>query len=154
MTYLWSIGEDRAIPIVLSTKQLVKNVRVTEAWFTLIAREAHEEEPTKWSKDVGWLLVEYVDMTPEELLIGLPLDRGIDHHIDLIPGSSLPNQAAYRLSPTKNAELNQQVQKLLEKEFIREILSSCMTSSLLAPKKDGSWWLCMDSRAMNRITIK
>eukprot|EP01018_Ginkgo_biloba_P014456 Gb_10706 [translate_table: standard] len=93
-------------------------------------------------------------MTPEELQIGLLPDRGINHHIDLIPGSSLPNQVAYRLSLMENAELNRQVQKLLEKEVIRESLTPCLTPALLAPKKDGSWQLCVDSRAMNHIIIK
>jgi len=51
-------------------------------------------------------LVEYVDVTLEELPTGLTPDRGIDHHIDLIPGSNLLNQATYRLSPTENDELN------------------------------------------------
>jgi len=102
----WPTGEDKAMSVVLSTKQLVKNIRMIGPCFALIAREAQECKQTSWARDVKRLLSEYADVTPEELPSGLPPDRGIDHHIDLIPGSSLPNQAAYRLSPTKNEELN------------------------------------------------
>ena len=108
-------------------------------YFVLIAREAQEKKLTRWSRDVERLLAEYVDVTLEELPIGLPPDRGIDHRIDLIPRSSMLNQAAYRLSSMENAKLNRQVQKLLEKDFIREILSPCATPSMLDPKKDETW---------------
>jgi len=66
---------------------------MTGECFALIAREALEKGLMKWSRYVERLLVEYADVTPEELPIGLLPDRGINHHIDLIPGSSLPNQA-------------------------------------------------------------
>jgi len=51
-------------------------------------------------------LVEYADMILKELMTRLPLDRGIDHHIDLILRSSFPNQASYRLILIENVELN------------------------------------------------
>ena len=77
--------------MVLLMKHLMKSVRMIEACFMLIAREAQEKRPIKWSRAIKRLLEEYVDVTPEELPIGFLPDRGIDHHIDLILGSNFPN---------------------------------------------------------------
>ena len=41
------------------------------------------------------VLQEYTDLFPEEVPKGLPPVRGIEHHIDFIPGASIPNKPAY-----------------------------------------------------------
>jgi hypothetical protein len=103
---------------------------------------------------VADILQEYADVFPSEIPAGLPPLWGIEHQIDFIPGASLPNRAPYRTNPEEKKEIQRQVQKLLDKGFVRESLSPCAIPVILVPKKDGSWCMCVDCRAINNITIR
>ena len=85
---------------------------------------------------------------------GLPPLRGIEHQIDLILGSSLPNRPAYRTNPSETKEIRQQIEVLIEKGWVQDSMSPCAMPIILVPKKDSTWRMCSDCRAINNITIK
>ena len=102
---------------------------------------------------VSTVLQDYNDVFPEEVPAGLPPLRGIEHQIDLIPGASLPNRPPYRTNPEETKEIQRQVQELLDRGYVHESLSPCAIPVILVLKKDGTWRICVDCRAINNITI-
>jgi DNA-directed RNA polymerase specialized sigma54-like protein len=69
-------------------------------------------------------------------------------------GASLPNRAPYKTNPEEIKEIQRQVQELLDKGYVRESLSPYVVPVILVPKKDGSWRMCVNCRAINSITIR
>ncbi|XP_016733014.1 uncharacterized protein [Gossypium hirsutum] len=97
---------------------------------------------------------DFQDVFSEETPSGLPPLRGIEHQIDFVSGVIIPNRPAYRANPEETKELQRQVNELMEKGYIRESLSPYVVPVLLVPKKDETWRMCVDCRAVNKITIK
>jgi hypothetical protein len=143
--------------LLASKSDINELIASTSVAYTLVCKDAlisiqdmqHSLPPV-----VANILQEYSDVFPSEIPAGLPPIRGIEHQIDLIPGASLPNRAPYRTNPEETKEIQRQVQELLDKGYVRESLSPCAVPVILVPKKDGTWRMCVDCRAINNITIR
>ncbi|GJP56106.1 hypothetical protein CLOM_g15162, partial [Closterium sp. NIES-68] len=104
--------------------------------------------------DLADLIRKYPEIFPDDLPAGLPPSRPEDHRIELEPGAQPTVQRQLRLSQPELEELQQQLDYLLTKGFIRPSTSSYAAPILFTPKKDGGFRMCIDYRALNRITIK
>ncbi|WVZ52679.1 hypothetical protein U9M48_003716 [Paspalum notatum var. saurae] len=113
-----------------------------------------DDMPPSLPPAVANLLQEFKDVFPAEIPPGLPPLRGIEHQIDLIPDATLPNRAAHRTNLEEAKEIQRQVQELLDHGYVRESLSLCAVPVILVPKKNGTWRMCVDCRAINNITIR
>ncbi|KAM0999125.1 hypothetical protein FF1_005867 [Malus domestica] len=91
---------------------------------------------------------------PKELPKKLPPRREVDHAIELEPGAKLPSKLPYRISPPELEELRKQLNELLNAGYIQPSKSSYGAPVLFQRKKEGSLRLCIDYRALNKITIK
>ena len=140
---------------ILKCKKFEKEGFETSMCLALVAKEVPSDSSIiDVPLEVKNLLDDFVDMMFDEFPSELPPLRDIQHAIDLVPSSQLPNVPHYRMNPKGREGLNRQVEGLLERGFVRHSLSPCATPALLTPKKDRSWRMCVDSRVINKITIK
>ena len=96
---------------LLSKFELEKEIRAGSYVMALVVVEEAESEK-EIPKEVEPILEEFVDVVPEEIPHGFLPVRDIQHQIDLVPGSVLPNKSAYRMSAKEHEELTRKVDEL------------------------------------------
>src|SRR3954462_2691510 len=100
------------------------------------------------------LLQEFEDVFPEELPLELPPERHLTHRIELEPGSPPPWRPLYRASPMELEAMRKELDKLLANGAIQPSRSPYGAPVVFIKKKDGELRMCIDYRALNKITVK
>ncbi|KAE8720538.1 hypothetical protein F3Y22_tig00019093pilonHSYRG00019 [Hibiscus syriacus] len=139
---------------ILSAIQFSKAVRKDEPTF-LATLVCDEPTTTKEIPDVvSHVLAEFKDVMPAELPKKLPTKREMDHKIELVENAKTPAWASYRMAPPELEEMHRQLKDLLDAGYIRPSKSPYGAPVLFQKKHDGSLRMCIDYRALNKLTVK
>ena len=76
----------------------------------------------------------------------------VQHSIPTLPGTAPIKQPPRRLGVEKDAEVERQVQELVDKGMVEPADSAWSSPVVLVKKKDNSWRLCIDYRRLNEVT--
>uniref|UniRef100_A0A1J3K9P1 Retrovirus-related Pol polyprotein from transposon 17.6 n=1 Tax=Noccaea caerulescens TaxID=107243 RepID=A0A1J3K9P1_NOCCA len=83
-----------------------------------------------------------------------PFRDNHNHRIQLVEGENPVNQRPYRSAVHQKNEIDKIVQEMLSTGTIQPSSSSFASPVVLVKKKDGTWWLCVDYRGLNGLTVK
>ena len=144
---------------LLSAKQVARIARQQEA--TLYAVTLNPDPfdhpdtlTTPVTEKAQAIFTKFADIFVEELPAGLPPERSTDHKIELSDPTLTPWKPTYHLSPLELQELRKQLSELLDAGYIRPSKSPFGAPILFVKKKGGDLRMCVDYRALNKITIK
>ncbi|WVZ64066.1 hypothetical protein U9M48_013636 [Paspalum notatum var. saurae] len=100
------------------------------------------------------IVCDYPDVFPDELA-GMPPDRDIEFLIELLSGTVPIAMRQYRMAPIEHEEVKKNIDELLAKGYICPSSSPWAFPVLLVEKNDTDVKrMCVDYRALNKITIK
>jgi hypothetical protein len=86
---------------------------------------------------------------------GVPPSLGVhDHSIPLVPENLPPNIHPYHHPFSQKNEIEKIVQELLKAGVIHPSTSPYSSPVVMVLKKEGSWCMCPDFHALNKLTIK
>nr|GFA47796.1 reverse transcriptase domain-containing protein [Tanacetum cinerariifolium] len=94
---------------------------------------------------MDWLKTYHAVIVCDEKIVRVPFENET-----LI----IRSRAPYRLALSEMKELSDQLQELSDKGFIRPSSSPWGAPVLFVKKKDGSFWMCIDYRELNKLTVK
>ncbi|RVW16210.1 Transposon Ty3-I Gag-Pol polyprotein [Vitis vinifera] len=140
---------------MLSAMQVKKGLKRKEVTYLATLKEERDDgsgEPMP--KEIKGVLDEFKDVMPPELPKRLPPRREEDHKIELEPGAKPPAMGPYRMAPPELEELRRQLKELLDAGFIQPSKAPYGAPVLFQKKHDGSLRMCIDYRALNKVTGK
>ncbi|XP_020272569.1 uncharacterized protein LOC109847748 [Asparagus officinalis] len=104
--------------LAIDNKDFIKDVKQSDEVYALTVSGSEDSASTKIPPEVQTLLQQFDVVMPNELPFELPMLRDVQHQIDIIPGSRLPNLPYYRMSPKEGEILQKEVYDLIQKGLI------------------------------------
>jgi hypothetical protein len=154
---------------LLSTKQVVKLVKrdqLDDAFLMLINEDTSIQEVLPSDDPI---LAKVPGNIIHELKLKVILDRHRDIFrsalpyvnmlsntrsvIPLVPDAHVPSRPMFRYSPAELAEMTSQFNELLQAGLIQKSTSLFGAPGLFVKKKTGEFRMCVDYRALNKVTI-
>ena len=139
---------------MVSTMQVEHRRNKGETTYLAAMIEVKQDKFVEVPDVVVGLLEEFVDVMPPELPKTLLPRRAVNHKIELVPGSKLLSKALYRMSLIELAEMRKQLTELLDAGCIQPSKALYGAPVLFQKKEDGSLCMCVDYRALNKLTMK
>ncbi|SAM00569.1 hypothetical protein [Absidia glauca] len=142
---------------LISGKQLARLMKTTTASEPLECFLVHWKDPsinTISPLDADWqaLLHEFGEVFRDNLP-GLPPPRDVQHVINT--GDAAPvNRPPFKMSPLELDELRKQLNELTGLGLIQPSSSPWGAPVLFVKKKNGEMRMCIDYRALNKVTIR
>jgi hypothetical protein len=140
-------------PEIISSHRMEKILKKGHSSFIAQLHAIQETETPSIPQALQAILYKHqlVFSTPQ----GLPPCLGVhDHSIPLVPGSLPPNIRPYRHPFSQKNEIEKMVQELLNAGIIRPSMSPYSSPMVMVLKKEGSWQMCPDFLALNKLIIK
>ena len=134
--------------------QLEKGLRKGEHTYVAALIEIKPDKNVEVPDAVVPMLRRFKDVMPPELPKKLPSIRQTDHQIELMPGSRPIAQAPYRMTPPELIEWRKRLTELLDAGLVQPSKAPYAAPMLFQKKRDRSLRMCVDYRALNKVTIK
>ncbi|KAK4511130.1 uncharacterized protein ATC70_012342 [Mucor velutinosus] len=157
LTFYDTTVENMVAKYLITPKQVDRLLKHKEAEVYLlhVCEDHNKEVQITMSMDTEWkkqLSQEYPGVFQSKLS-GVPSTQEVEHVIDT--GDAAPiNKPAYKMSPLELDELKRQLKELLAAGMIRPSTSPWGSPVLFVKKKDGSMRMCIDYRALNKVTVR